>query len=284
MRGRPTWQGHLKLSLVTCPVALYSGVKRSGDVHFNMLSAKTHNRIRMIPTDPETGPIDRSDIVKGYEIDKDRYVIVTNEEIAQVRLESTRTIEIERFVDVSDIDRMYWNEPYFLLPDGKMALEAYAVIREAMKSTDRIALGRVVMHTRERLVAIEPRDEGLLCYTLRSHDEVRDPAEAFDDIPKTKADAAMVQIAEKIIDQLSGPFDPSKFTDRYEEALKKLIAQKQKGRGRIAEVEEPEDTKVVDLMAALRKSLGQGAGARRPPAPSKRKTAAARKTPAKQRA
>jgi DNA end-binding protein Ku len=238
----------------------------------------------MIPTDPETGPIDRADIVKGYEIDKDRYVIVTEDEIKAVRLESTRTIDIERFVDVADIDRMYWNEPYFLLPDGKLALEAYAVIREAMKSTDRIALGRVVMHTRERLVAIEPRDEGLLCYTLRSHDEVREPSEAFDDIPKTKADAAMVQIAEKIIDQLSGPFDPSKFTDRYEEALKKLIAQKQKGKGRIAEVEEPEDTKVVDLMAALKKSLGQRAAARRPPAPSKRKTAAARKSPAKKRA
>jgi DNA end-binding protein Ku len=284
MRGRPTWQGHLKLSLVTCAVALYSGVKRTGDVHFNLLSAKTHNRIRMVPTDPETGPIDRSDIVKGYEIDKDRYVIVTDDEIDAVRLETTRTIEIERFVDVADIDRMYWNEPYFLVPDGKLAAEAYAVIREAMKATRRIALGRVVMHTRERLVAIEPRDAGLVCYTLRAEDEVRDPAEAFDDIPAAKADPAMVEIAEKIIDQLAGPFDPSRFTDRYEAALRKLIAEKQKGRGRIAEVEEPQDTKVVDLMAALKQSLGQGAGARRPPAPSKRKTAAARKSPAKQRA
>src|SRR6185312_16412340 len=247
-------------------------------------SAKTHNRIRMIPTDPESGPIDRSDIVKGFEIDKDRYVIVTEDEIKSVRLESTRTIDIERFVDVAEIDRMYWNEPYFMVPDGKMAVEAYAVIREAMKSTDRIALGRVVMHTRERLVAIEPRDEGLLAYTLRTKDEVRDPAEAFDDIPKTKADPAMVEIAEKIIDQLAGPFDPSKFTDRYEEALRKLIAQKQKGKGRVAEVEEPEDTNVVDLMAALKKSLGQGAGARRPPAASKRKTAHARKPAAKKRA
>ena len=284
MRGRPTWQGHLRLSLVTCPVALYSGVRRAGDVHFNLLSAKTHNRIRMIPTDPQAGPIDRADIVKGYEIDKDRYVIVTEDEIKQVRLESTRTIDIERFVDVADIDRMYWNEPYFMVPDGKMALEAYAVIREAMKRTDRIALGRVVMHTRERLMAIEPRDEGLLAYTLRTKDEVRAPDEAFDDIPKTKADPAMVEIAEKIIAQLSGPFDPSNFNDRYEEALRKLIAQKQKGKGRIAEVEEPEDTNVVDLMAALRKSLGQDAGARRAPAASKGKTARARKAPAKKRA
>jgi len=258
MRGRPTWQGHLKLSLVTCPVALYTATARTGDVHFNLLSAKTHNRIRMIPTDPETGPIERDDIVKGYEVDKDRYVIVTDDEIAAVRLDSTRTIDIDRFVDASDIDRLYWDEPYFLVPDGKLALEAFAVIREAMQRTDKIALGRVVMHTRERLLAIEPRDEGMLAYSLRSHDEVRDPDEAFDDIPATKADPAMVEIAEKIIAQLSGAFDPSKFTDRYEDALKELIAQKEKGKAGTVEVEAQVDTKVVDLMAVLRKSLGQG--------------------------
>jgi len=283
MRGRPTWQGHLKLSLVTCPVALYTATARSGDVHFNMLSAKTHNRIRMIPTDPEQGPIDRADIVKGYEVDKDRYVIVTEDEIAAVRLESTRTIDIERFVDVADIDRMYWNDPYFLLPDGKLAQEAYAVIREAMRHTEKIALGRVVMHTRERLLAIEPRDNGLIAYSLRSHDEVRDPAEAFDDIPATKADPAMVEIAEKIIDQQSGAFDPAKFTDRYEDALKKLIAQKEKGKGGKVQVEEPEDTKVVDLMAALRKSLGQS-GERRTPTKKPAATHPRRKATTRKRA
>jgi DNA end-binding protein Ku len=272
MRGRPTWQGHLKLSLVTCPVALYTATERTGDVHFHMLSAKTHNRIRMIPTDPETGPIERDDIVKGYEIDKDRYVVVTDDEIDAVRLESTRTIDIERFVDAADVDRMYWDEPYFLVPDGKLALEAYAVIREAMRKTRRIALGRVVMHTRERLLAIEPRDTGLVVYTLRSEDEVRDPAEAFDDIPDKKADPAMVEIAEKIIAQQSGPFDPAKFTDRYEDALRKLIAEKEKGKGRKVTAPAPEDTKVVDLMQALRKSLGQKAPAKR--APAKRKPAA----------
>jgi len=168
-------------------------------------------------------------------------------------------------VDASDIDRLYWDEPYFLVPDGKLALEAFAVIRKAMQRTDKIALGRVVMHTRERLLAIEPRDEGMLAYSLRSHDEVRDPDEAFDDIPATKADPAMVEIAEKIIAQLSGAFDPSKFTDRYEDALKELIAQKEKGKAGTVEVEAQEDTKVVDLMAVLRKSLGQG-GERRGPA------------------
>jgi DNA end-binding protein Ku len=280
MRGRPTWQGHLKLSLVTCPVALYTATEAAGDVHFHMLSAKSHNRIRMIPTDPESGPIDRDDIVKGYEVDKDRYVVVTDDEIAAVRLESTRTIDIERFVDAADIDRMYWNDPYFLVPDGKLAAEAYAVIREAMRHTRKIALGRVVMHTRERLLAIEPRDNGLLAYSLRSHDEVRDPAEAFDDIPKTKADPAMVEIAEKIIAQQSGAFDPSRFTDRYEDALKKLIAQKESGKAGTVEVEPAEDTNVVDLMAALRKSLGQSGAGRTAPA----KKAAHRKPAARKKA
>ncbi|HUZ14142.1 MAG TPA: Ku protein [Caulobacteraceae bacterium] len=278
MRGRPTWQGHLKLSLVTCPVALYTAAARSGDVHFNMLHRTTHNRIRMVPTDPETGPVDRADIVKGYEVEKDRYVVIDEEEIRRVRLESTRTIDIERFVAVDDIDRLYWNDPYFLLPDGKLALEAYAVIREAMKRTHRIALGRLVMHTRERLLAIEPRDEGLLAYTLRSADEVRDASDAFAEVPAARPDAQMVEIAEKIIAQQSGPFDPSQFTDRYETALKALIAEKEKGAGRTVTVAEPEDTKVVDLMAALRRSLG--------PAPAERRTAppAARKAAARKRA
>jgi DNA end-binding protein Ku len=292
MRGRPTWQGHLRLSLVTCPVALYTATARTGDVHFNMLHKTTNNRIRMIPTDPETGPVDRADIVKGYEIEKDHYVVVTDEEIKSVRLESTRTIDIERFVDVSEIDRLYWNEPYFLLPDGKMALEAYSVIREAMGATDRIALGRIVMHTRERLMAIEPRDNGLVAYTLRSKNEVKSVKEAFEDIPEHKPDDQMVAIAEKIIEQLEGPFDPSAFNDRYEDALRKLIVEKEKGAGRKVTVEEPQDTNVVDLMEALRRSLGQRASAKRPPTIAKKtgakeapvKKTGARKAPAKKRA
>jgi len=288
MRGRPTWQGHLRLSLVSCPVALYSATERAGDVHFHMLHKTTHNRIRMIPTDPETGPVERDDIVKGYEIDKDRYVVVTDDEIDSVRLESTRTIDIERFVPVDEIDRLYWNDPYFLLPDGKMAQEAYAVIREAMKQTDRVAVGRLVMHTRERLLAIEPRENGLMAYSLRSHDEVRDPAEAFEEVASVKPDAKMVEIAEQIIAQQEGPFDPTEFTDRYEEALRDLIKEKEKGAGRKVKVEEPEDTNVVDLMEALRRSLGQKAGGaktagRKAPAAkiSTKRRPAAKKAPAR---
>lgn len=273
--GRPTWQGHLRLSLVTCPVALYTATDAGSDVRFNMLHKKTHNRIRMVPTDPDLGPIERSDIVKGFEVSKGEYVVVTQDEIDSVRLESTRTIDIETFVPAAEIDRLYWDNPYFLVPDGKLAAEAYAVIREAMTKEGQVALARVVMHQRERLLAIEPRDAGMVAWSLRSHDEVRDAADYFDAIPDSKPDAEMIQIARKIIEQKEGPFDPGKFTDRYEDALRALIKDKQKGKGRKVVVEEPEDTNVVDLMAALRSSLGK--------APAKAKPAA-KKAPARKKA
>jgi len=280
MAPRPTWQGHLRLSLVTCPVALYTATSPAGDVHFNLLHKETHNRIKMIPTDPDIGPVERSDLVKGYEYEKGEYIVVTQDEINSVRLESTKTIDIERFVDATDIDRLYWDNPYFLAPDGKLALEAYTVIREAMEKTGKIALGRVVMHQRERLLALEPRDNGMMAWSLRSNREVRDANDIFGDIADRKPDAAMIAIAEKIIEQKEGPFDPSEFNDRYEDALRNLIKEKEKGKGRKVHVEEPEDTNVVDLMEALRKSLGQKAGATKAPAkkaPAKKAAAPAKK-------
>jgi DNA end-binding protein Ku len=262
MASRPTWQGHLRLSLVTCPVALYTATQTSGEVHFNLLHKDTHNRVRMIPTDPDLGPVERSDLVKGYEYEKDKYIVLSQDEIDEVRLESTRTIDIERFVEADGIDRLYWDNPYFLVPDGKLALEAFTVIREAMSKTGQLALGRVVMHQRERLLAIEPRDTGMVAWSLRSHQEVRDAADFFDDIPDKGPDAQMIAIAEKIIEQQQGPFDPSQFNDRYEDALRALIKEKQKGKGRKVTVTEPEDTNVVDLMEALRNSLGKGVGSK----------------------
>lgn len=272
MATRPTWQGYLRLSLVSCPVALYTATSRTSDVSFNMLHKETMNRIRMIPTDPETGPVDRADIVKGFEVEKGEYVVVTDEEIKNVRLETTRTLDIERFVDEAEIDRLYWNDPYFLTPDGDMAVEAFTVIREAMAKAGKVALGRLVMHQRERLMALEPRGKGILAYSLRSNREVRDAADVFDRIPAEKPAPAMIDIAAKIIDQQTGPFDPSKFNDRYEDALRALIQEKQKGH-RVKTVETPQAAEVIDLMEALKRSLG--GGERRKPAP--RKTAAARK-------
>src|SRR5579862_8584564 len=275
MATRPTWQGYLRLSLVSCPVALYTATSRTGEVHFNMLSKETHNRIRMIPTDPETGPVERSDIVKGYEIEKGHYVVITDEEINNVRLETTRTLDIERFVDQSDIDRLYWNDPYFLAPDGDMALEAFAVIRQAMKKAGKVALGRLVMHQRERLMALEPRDSGIVAYTLRSKGEVRQAEEIFEHIKDAKPPAQMVDIATKIIHQLQGPFDPSQFNDRYEDALRALIKEKEKGHT-VEAPEEPKGAEVIDLMEALKRSLGQSAGRKAAPKPSAKKPTAKR--------
>ncbi|HYE42249.1 MAG TPA: Ku protein, partial [Caulobacteraceae bacterium] len=251
MAPRPTWQGHLRLSLVTCPVALYTATSRTADVSFNLINPETNNRIRMIATDPETGPVERSSLVKGYQYEKDQYVIVTDEEIQSVKIESNRTLDIERFVDVEDIDRLYWNDPYYLVPDGKVAAEAYAVIRESMERSGKVALGRVVLHQRERLMALEPRDDGIVAYSLRAHDEVRLPKSYFDDIPDVKPDEAMIEIASKIIDQMAGPFEPKEFRDRYEDALRALIDAKLKGKKAVVHAEEPEDTDVKDLMAML---------------------------------
>ncbi|MDB5417971.1 MAG: putative ATP-dependent ligase protein [Phenylobacterium sp.] len=287
MATRPTWQGYLRLSLVSCPVALYTGTSRTSEVHFNMLHKTTHNRIRMIPTDPETGPVDRSDIVKGYEVDKGHYVVITDAEIANVRLETTRTLDIERFVAEDEIDRLYWNDPYFLAPDGDMAVEAFTVIREAMAKSGKVALGRLVMHQRERLMALEPRGKGVLAYTLRSNREVKAPDELFDKVPDVKSNPQMVEIAAKIIDQLEGPFDTTLFTDRYEDALRDLVREKEKGH-KITAVAEPKEAEVIDLMDALKRSLGQAGGERRKPAArskaSAAKKSAPRKAPAKKRA
>ena len=254
MAYRPTWQGHLKLSLVTCPVAMYTAINSGGDVHFHLINPKTNNRIKMITTDPDSGPIERSELVKGYEVSKGEYILLTPDEINAVKLESTKTIDIERFVAEDEIDRLYWDNPYFLAPDGKLAQEAFGVIRKAMEKSGQVAIGRVVIGTRERILALEPRGKGILAYTIRTDAEVRKPDEIFDAISDDKPDAGMIAIAEKIIEQREGPFDPSQFVDRYEDALKALIEDKKKGH-KPAKVEEPEESNVIDLMAALRASL-----------------------------
>ena len=256
LSARPVWQGHLRLSLVSCPVALYRATSRANDISFNLLNPATNNRIRMVPTDPETGPVSRSDLVRGYEIEKNRYVIISDEELDSVKLETTHTLDIERFVDADSIDRLFWDDPYLLLPTDDIAANAYAVIREAMADMNRIALGRLVMHTRERLMAIEPRETGLLTYTLRMRDEVVNMAKALESVPSAKPERQMVEIADRIIQQLEGPFDPSEFRDRYEQALRDLIRRKEKGERPAVVAPPAAPSNVIDLMAALKKSLG----------------------------
>ena len=284
MAARPTWQGHLKLSLVTCPVALFTATTSTNDVHFNLINPETNNRIRMVPTDPDTGPVERSDLVRGYEVSKDEYVLFDDADFDKVRLESTKTISIDKFVDEAEIDRLFWDDPFFVVPEKGAGVEAFAVIRDAMKKQGKIALGSLVLRGRERQLALEVRDKGLVAYTLRAHDEVRDAKDYFDDIPTVKADADMVEIAARIIGQKEGDFDPSQFKDRYEDALRDMIAAKTKGGKGTVDVAEPDDTNVIDLMAALKNSLrGSAASA----SPVKRPTAkkpAAKKPAAKKKA
>lgn len=252
---RPAWQGHLRLSLVSCAVGLYKATTVAGDISFNLINPETGNRIKMVTTDPDTGPVDRSSLVKGYAVEKNNYVLFSEEDFESVKLETTKTLEIERFVDANTIDRLYWDSPYVLVPQDEGSAQAYAVIQQAMVQANRIALGRVVMHSRERLMAIEPRGAGLLATTLRTRDEVVNVAGALEDVPEGKPDKQMIVIAQKIIEQKEGDFDPDQFTDRYEDALRALIEEKKRGH-KITRVEEPEDTtNVVDLMAALKKSL-----------------------------
>ena len=257
---RPTWEGHLRLSLVTCPVALYTAVERKAEVHFHLINPRTHNRIRMQTIDAGTGKaVERSDLVKGFEVSKNKYVLFDQEELDAVKLDSTRVVDIEEFVDASAIDRIYWDEPYYLAPSGKTGIEAYAVIRAAMEEQNKVALGRLALHQRERMCALEPRDGGLLLTTLRSHDEIRSSGEIFDrNLPKP--DARMLTIAEKIIEQQEAKFDPTEFRDRYEDALRELIQRKSKGEKLVSAEEPAGEQKVVDLMEALQKSLKGGGG------------------------
>ena len=262
MAARPSWEGHLRLSLVTCPVALWPATSEADTIRFNLINPKTNNRIRMKTVDAGTGEeLSRSDLVKGYEIAKGEYVLFDKEELDAVKLESTRIIDIEKFVPRASIDRLYWETPYHLVPSGKTGTEAYAVIRAAMAKQGMVAIGRLVMSTRERICAIEIEEGGLVLTTLRTAEEVRTLEEiGHPDLPRP--DPRMLEIAQKIVEQQTGAFDASEFNDRYEDALRALIEDKRKGRPVRASKPADED-KVVDLMAALKKSLESGGDGKR---------------------
>lgn len=283
MAARSSWGGHLRLSLVACPVSLYPATTSAHDVRFHLINPETGNRIRTKVFDADGEEVERKDLVRGFEIEKDEYILLTDEEIKSVRLESTRTIDIERFVDASEIDRIFWNDPYYLVPDGKAGVDAFTVIRTAMEQAGKVALARVVMGTRERIVAIEPRGAGMLLTTLRTHDEVRQSEEYFDGIPDRKADAGMIEIAERIIAQKAGPFDPSEFKDRYEDALRALIESKRDGDGGGTKAAPPREDNVIDLMEALRRSL-EGPSAKAPAKVAAKAKPAPKKPPAKKTA
>ena len=262
MAARAIWKGELKLALVSCPVALHNALAPGGgDIHFHLVNPKTGNRINMVAVDPKSGEVERSKLVRGYEVSKGRYVLFDKEELAAVRLEATKVLEVDRFVDGDAIDRIYWDHPYYLSPDGKDAAKPFGVLQQAIADSGQIGIGRFVMHNREHFCAIEPRGKKLLVTTLRTEDEIRALREAAGGAPRLpKASKPMLDIADKIIAQQEGSFDPTRFHDRYEAALADLIRRKRRGE-ELAPTKPPEDDKVVNLLDALKASLGKGSAA-----------------------
>ncbi|MET4744879.1 DNA end-binding protein Ku [Bradyrhizobium japonicum] len=265
MAPRANWKGFLRLSLVTCPVALYPATSESEKISFNQLNRATGHRIKYLKVDADTGDeVPNEDIVKGYQLEKDQFIEVTKEELEEIALESTRTIEIDEFVDKTDIDPRYLIRPYYLRPDGKVGRDAFAVIRETIREMDKVAIGRVVLTNREHIIALEPRDKGLIGTLLRYPYEVRDPAEYFDEIQEVKVTKDMLDLARHIVTQKAGRFDPKKFEDHYETALVDLINLKRAAKP-ITPKERPRGENVVDLMDALRKSAGGAAAETKAP-------------------
>jgi DNA end-binding protein Ku len=278
MAPRANWKGFLRLSLVTCPVALYPATSESEKVSFNQLNRKTGNRIKYAKVDANTGEeVPNEDIVKGYKVDTDSFIEVTKEELENVALESTRTIEIDKFVDRTEIDPRYLIRPYYLRPDGKVGHDAFAVIRETIREMNKVAIGRVVLTNREHIIAFEPFEKGLMGTLLRYPYEVRSAEEYFEDIQDVKVTKDMLDLARHIVNQKAGRFEPDKFEDQYETALIDLINAKRAGKP-ITAKERPRGENVVDLMDALRKSIGAAEPAKgSTPAKKPRKAASGQK-------
>jgi DNA end-binding protein Ku len=273
---RASWNGFLRLSLVTCPVYLVPATTEAKRIRFNQLNSETGNRVAQQLVDSKTGePVERDRIVKGYEYERGRYVTVSDEELKELQIESSKIIDLDRFVDRNEVDPIYVDTSYYVYPDGELAAETFHVIGEAMTHRNKVGLGRVTMSGRERLVLVEPRSNGLVMSSLRSSDEVR--AAEFGAAPKGEADPDMVAIAETIIDRRSGAFDPASFRDRYQDALHELVEAKTKGLV-TAPREVAEPPKVINLMEALKRSLAQDPEPEADTAPAGR-SARSRSTP-----
>jgi len=262
MAPRAYWKGYLKLSLVSCPIALYPATSEREKISFHQLNKETGHRIRYRKVDAETGDeVEQAAIIKGFEVNKGEYVELDPDELEAVAIESKRTIEIDEFVPKSEIDEIYMRDPYFIVPDGEVGQQAFAVIREAIRKEGMVALGKVVFTSREHIIALEARDKGMMGITLRYPYEVRDQNEYFDGIENEKVPKDMLDLAIHIVETKKGKFEPQKFEDQYEDALKDLIRKKQKGE-KIERPKEPQRSNVFNLMDALKKSVAADKGVR----------------------
>jgi DNA end-binding protein Ku len=269
MAPRAYWKGYLKLSLVSCPVALFPATSEREKISFHQLNKNTGNRIKYRKVDAETGDeVEASDIIKGYQVGKGEYLQLEPEELEAIAIESKRTIEIDEFVPRKEIDELYQNNPYYIVPDGEVGEQAFAVIREAIRQEGMVAIGKVVFTSREHIIALEARGKGMMGMTLRYPYEVRKEDEYFDDIADEKIPKDMLELATHIVESKAGHFKPEKFEDQYEDALKELLKKKQSGQ-KIEAPKDREPSKVVNLMDALRRSVEteRGGGERRKPAP-----------------
>ncbi|MFL6783920.1 MAG: Ku protein [Sphingomicrobium sp.] len=289
MAARPIWRGQIRLALVSIPIEIYSATKSGAQIQFHQVHEPTGKRIKYEKVVPGVGPVDRDDIVKGYEVSKGHYVLLDPEEIESVKLESRKTLDLVQFVDDDGIDPMYFEKPYYVVPADDLAEEAYVVLRDALRDAKKIGVGQLAMRGQEYVVALKPLDRGLVLETLRYADEVNKSSGFFRDIGDHKPDADLLDMASMLIERKAGEFDPKDFHNRYVDALKDLIAEKQKKKGEKviqdpdADAPPPKGSNVIDLMAALKKSLGdekKGAKAKKAPA----KKAAAKKEPERARA
>lgn len=255
--SRPYWKGYLKLSLVSCPIAVYSAASSSERVAFKQINKKTGNRLKQQLVDEQTGEVvETTDKGRGFEVAKHTYVAVEDDEIDAIAIESNHTIDIGSFVPRAQIDERFLDSPYYLIPDDRVGQDAFAVIREAMRGKEMVAIGRVVFAKRERIIMLQPWDKGLLGTTLRFAYEVRDPALYFGDLPDIVIPEEMLKLAEHILDSKTSDFDPSRFTDRYEEAVVAMLKSKQEGApARAIKATSTENRNVINLMEALKRSL-----------------------------
>ncbi len=281
MAPRPNWKGYLKLSLVSCPVALYPATTTSERVSFRTLNRETGNRVRRQFVDEQTGePVEAENQVKGYEVAKGEYIVLEDDELKAVQIESNHTIDIERFVPRAQVDELYLDTPYYMAPTDRVGEEAFAVIRDAMVAEKKVGLARVVLFRRERVMMLEPRDKGIVAVSLRYANEVHAASGYFDEIPDLELPKEMLELAKHIIEKMSGRFEPEQFEDRYENALIELIRSKQKGMP-VKPQPTHRQTNVINLMDALRRSVeGEGKAASKPTvkkAEAKEPKAAARK-------
>lgn len=284
MAARAYWQGQIRLALVSIPVEVYSATKSGATIQFHQIHEPSGKRINYEKVVQGIGPVDRDEIVKGYEVSKGNYVLLDEDEIEAAKVESRRTLDLVQFVDASEVDVFYFDKPYYVVPADDLAEEAYVVLREALKQAKKVALGQLSVRGREYLVSLKPCGKGIVLETLRYEDEVRKAQSYFKDIPTSKPSKDMLDLAKTLIDQKTAPFDAGEFHDRYVEALEELIAKKRKAKGKkiLEDVEEPETARgsnVIDLMAALKKSVGG-----KEEKPAAKKKAPEKKAPAKKHA